>query len=83
MISTQNLSHFEPVEKHSRFMKSVGYLDFDECFVEVGVIQIGSFSQQMECDLIYQLSLTRSFYPPNGHSNLNTIQKNLTYIFLP
>ena len=53
MISTQNLSHFEPVEKRSRFMKSVGYLDFD-FFVEVGVIQIGSFSKQMECDMIYQ-----------------------------
>ena len=37
MISTQNISNFEPVEKRSRFMKSVGYLDFDEFFVEVGV----------------------------------------------
>ena len=40
-------------------MKSVGYLDFDEIFVEVGVIQIWSFSKQLECDRIYQLSLTR------------------------
>ena len=55
MISTQNLSHFEPVKKRSRFVKSVGYLDFDEFFVEVGVIQIGSFSKQMECEMIYQL----------------------------
>ena len=53
MISKQNFSHFEPVEKRSRFMKSVGYLDFDEFFVEVEVIQIGSFSKQMECDMIY------------------------------
>ena len=73
MISTQNLSHFEPVEKRSRLMKSVGYLDFDDFFVEVGVIQTGSFSEQMECDMIYHLSLTRSFFPTNFHSNLNTI----------
>ena len=63
MISTQNLSHFEPVEKRSRFIESVGYLDFDEFFVEVGVIQIGSFSKQMKCDIIYQFSLTRSLLP--------------------
>ena len=43
-------------------MEAVGYLDFDEFFDEVEVIYIGSFSEQMECDMIYQLSLTRSFY---------------------
>ena len=59
----QNLSHFEPVEKRSSFMKFVGYLDFDDFFVEVGVIQIGHFTKQMECNMIYQLSLTRSFFP--------------------
>ena len=42
-------------------------------FVEVGVIQIGSFSKQLECDRNYQLPLTRSFFPTNFHSNLNTI----------
>ena len=73
MISTQNLSHFETIEKRSSFMKSVGDLDFDEFLVEVGVIQIGSFSKQMECDMIYHLSLTRSFFSTNFHSNLNTI----------
>ena len=73
MISAQNHSHLEPIEKRSRFMKSVGYLDFDDFFVEVGVIQIRSFSKQMECDMIYQFSLTRSFFPTNFHSNLNTI----------
>ena len=73
MISTQNLSHFEPVEKRSRFMKSVGYLDFDEFFLEVWVFQIGSFSKQMECDMINNISLTGSFFPTNFHSNLNTI----------
>ena len=36
MISAQILSHFELIEKRCRFMKSVGYLDFDEFFVEVG-----------------------------------------------
>ena len=73
MISTQNLSNFESVEKRSRFMKYVGYLDFDEFFVEVGVIQTWPLSKQMKCDMIYQLSLTRSFFPTNFHSNLNTI----------
>ena len=73
MISPQNLAHVEPVENCSRFMKSLGYLDFDEFFVEVGVIQIRSFSKQMKCDMIYQSSLTRSFFPTNFHSNLNTI----------
>ena len=74
MISTQNISYFdEPIEKRSRFVKSVGYLDFDEFFVEEGVIQIGSFSKQMECDMIYELSLTKSFFPTNFHSNFNTI----------
>ena len=43
-------------------MKAVCYLDFDEFFVEVGVIQIGVFSEQMECDMICQLFLTRSFF---------------------
>ena len=51
-------------------------------YVEVGVIQIESFSKQMECDMIYRLSLTRSFFPTNFHSNLNTIQKILTYLYL-
>ena len=73
MISTQYISHFMPVEKRSRFMKYVGYLDVDEFFVEGGVIQIGSFSKLMECDMIYQLSLTRSFFPTTFHSNLKTI----------
>ena len=81
MISTQNLSHFELVEKRSRFMKSAGYMDFEELFVEVGVIQIGSFSKEMEYDMIYQLSLTISFFPTNFHSNLNTIQNILTYLY--
>ena len=73
MIWTQNISQFEPVEKRSRFINSVGYLDFDEFFVEVGVIQIGYFSKRMEYDMVYQLSLTRSFFSTNFHSNLNTI----------
>ena len=54
-------------------MKSVGYLDFDEFFVEVGVTQLGSFSKQMEYDMIYQLSLMRSFFPTNFHLNLSII----------
>ena len=36
-------------------MKALGYLDFDEFFVEMGMIRMGSFSEQMECDTIYQL----------------------------
>ena len=80
MISTQNISYFEPVEKRSQFMKSVGYPHFDEFFAEVGVIQIGSFSKQMECDMNDQLSLTRSFFPTNFHSNPNTIKNFFTYL---
>ena len=37
-------------------MKAVGYLDFDEFFADVGMVQIGSFSDEIECDMIYQLS---------------------------
>ena len=44
-------------------MKALGYLDFDQFFAEVGMVQMGSFSTQMECYVIYQLSLTRSFFP--------------------
>ena len=54
-------------------MIGVGFMDFVEFFVEVGVIQIGSFSEQMECDMFYPLSLTRSFFLTNFNSNLNTI----------
>ena len=54
-------------------MKAVGYLDSDEFFVELEVIQIGYFTEQMECDMIYQLSLMRSFFLINFYSNLNTI----------
>ena len=71
MISTQNLLHIELVGNRSRFMKDVGYLDFDQS--EVGMVQIRSFSKQMECDMIYQVSLTRSFFPTNFNSNLTTI----------
>ena len=78
-----NISHFESVEKRSRFMKSVGYLDFDEFFVEVGVIQIGSFSKQMEWDMIYQLSLSRSFFPQNFIRTSTLFRRFLrTYIHL-
>ena len=52
-------------------MIGVGFMDFDEFFDEVGVIQIGSFSEQMECDMFYPLSLTRSFFLTNfntGHA---------------
>ena len=83
MISTQNLSHFEPVEKRSRFMKPLGYPDFNKFFIEQGVIQIESFSKYMECDMIYQLSLTRSLFPTNVHLNLNTIYKIFTHLYLP
>ena len=61
------------MEKCSRFMKSAGYLDFDEFFFELVVLKIGSFSKQMECDMIYQLSLPRSFFPTNFNPNLNII----------
>ena len=57
MISTQNFSHFEPFGNRGRFIKAVGYLDFDYLFAEVGVVQMGSFSKQMECE-IHDLSIT-------------------------
>ena len=71
-------------QKRSWFMKYVGNLDFDEIFVEVGMNQIGSFSKQMECDMIYQLSLMRSFFPTltNFLSNLKTLEKMLAYLYL-
>ena len=71
-FNTKPLTH-EYVKKRNWFMKYVGYLDFDEFFVEVGVNRIGSSSKQMECDMIYQLSLTRSFFPTNFLSNPNTL----------
>ena len=73
MISTQNLSHFEPVGNRNRFMKAVGYLDFDYYFAEVGKVQIGSFDKQMECDMIYQSSLTISFFP-------TLLTRNITWL---
>ena len=54
-------------------MIGVGFMDFVDFFVEVGVIQIGSFSEQMECDMFYLLFLTRSFFLTNFNLNLNTI----------
>ena len=75
--STQN--HLEPVEMRSRFMKPIGYLDFEDFFVEVGVTQIRPFSKQVECGMIYQLSLTRYFFPINFHSNPNTKTAMLWY----
>ena len=65
MSSTQKYLTFWASRKRSRFMKSVGYLDFNAFFGEVVVNQIGSYSKQRECDMIYQLSLSRSFFPTN------------------
>ena len=42
-------------------------------FAEAGVVQIGSFSNQTESDMIDQLSLTRSFFSPTFQSKPKTI----------
>ena len=54
-------------------MESVGYLDFDDFFRWSGGDKNRFFSKQMEYGMINQSSLTRSFFPTNFHSNLNTI----------
>ena len=51
--------------------------------IGVGMAQIGSFSKQMECDMIYQLSLKRSICPTHFHSRLNDISKILKCLQLP
>ena len=83
MISAQNLSHFETVEKRSSFMKSVGYLDFDEFFVEVGVIQIGSFSKQN--GMWHDLSLIFDEIVPSNKFSFEPQHylEDFTYLYLP
>ena len=42
--------------KPNRFMKTQGNMDFYYFRADMSVVQIGSFSIQAECDVIYQLS---------------------------
>ena len=48
-------------------------LDFDKFLVEVGIAQMGIFSNQAEFDVIYQLCSVSSFFPTTRHLGLNTI----------
>ena len=48
-------------------------LDFDEFNAEVGVAQMGIFSNQTDFDTIYQLCSTSSFFPTSLHWIPNTI----------
>ena len=54
-------------------MKIKYKLDFDEFLAEVGVAQMGIFSNQAEFCAIYQLCSTSSFFPTTLHLNPNTI----------
>ena len=55
IISTQNFSKFVSTENWPRFMKVKNNLDFDEFLAEVGVGQMGIFSNWAAFDAIYQL----------------------------
>ena len=44
------------------YMKVKDNLDFDEFLAEVGVAEMGIFSNQAEFDTIYQLCSTSSFF---------------------
>ena len=72
MISTQNLSIFGLVKNPSTIMSADGNFDL-EFFDEMEVDQIESFTNQTECDVIFQLSVRRSFFPTNFLSNPTTI----------
>ena len=53
MISTQNLSNVGPSENRNWFVKVVRNLKFDSFITEMGVVQLGPFSNQTECDVIF------------------------------
>ena len=55
------------------FMKAEINLDFGDFFVEVGVVQIGSSSYEMERGVVYDFSCRRKFFPSTFNSSLNTI----------
>ena len=54
-------------------MKVNDKLDFNEFLAEVGVAQMGTFSNQAEFDAIYQLCSTSSFFPTTLHLSPTTI----------
>ena len=59
--------------KPCRYMKVKDNLVFDDFFAEVGVAQMGIFSNQAELDTIYQICSTSSFFPTTLHLSPNTI----------
>ena len=48
-------------------------IDFDEFRAEMEVSQMGFFSNQTECDTVYQLCSTSSVYPTTLHCSPSTI----------
>ena len=56
MISTLNLSNLRPAQNRSRFTITKGNLDFSEFLAEVAVVLLRYFSNQLEWNVIKQLS---------------------------
>ena len=54
-------------------METESNMDFDAFLPEVGAVQIGYFSNQVEADEIYQLTATSSLFPATFHLNPHTI----------
>ena len=63
VMSTQNFSKCWSTENRRRFIKLKENLDFDEFLAEVGVAQVGIFSNQAEFGAIHQLCSKSLFFP--------------------
>ena len=64
---------FGSTENRRQYMKVKDNLDFDDFLAEVGVAQMGFFSNQAEFDAIYQFCSMSSFFPKTLHLGHNTI----------
>ena len=73
MFLTQNVSKLGPTENRRRFMKIKDDLDFDEFFAEVGVVQMGIFSNSTEFSAINQLCFPSLSFQTTVHLDHNTI----------
>ena len=85
MLLTQTPWNFEPAPKTRAGLWNTQWprIRLYFCCAELEVVQIGICSNQTECDIVYQLPLTRSFLPTTLYSNPNTIKRFLhTYICL-
>ena len=72
-IFTHNFSKSGPAEPRRRFMKVKDHLDFEEFRAEMGVSQMGIFSNQKEYDAVYELYSTSSVNPTTLHCSPGTI----------